>query len=145
MAELERVMETKRQQQVNKLIQVALSDIFQKEAKEILGNALVTVSSIRITPDLYTARVNLSIYNVANPDELLAIIQLNTKEIRGLLSKRIRNKMRSMPELVFYRDDTMDTVIQLDSLMKVIKEKDDKIKELRDNSDFVDTNPYKED
>ncbi|MCO5232542.1 MAG: ribosome-binding factor A [Chitinophagales bacterium] len=138
-------METKRQQQVNKLIQVALSDIFQKEAKEILGNALVTVSSIRITPDLYTARVNLSIYNVANPDELLAIIQLNTKEIRGLLSKRIRNKMRSMPELVFYRDDTMDTVIQLDSLMKVIKEKDDKIKELRDNSDFVDTNPYKED
>lgn len=144
MAEIERVMESKRQQQVNKLIQVALSDIFQREAREILGSALVTVASIRITPDLYTARVNLSIYNVANPNELLAVIQHNTKEIRGLLGNRIRNKMRSIPELVFYRDDTMDEVIKLEGLLKDIKEQDDKIKELRDNSDFVDTNPYKE-
>ncbi|MCO5230682.1 MAG: ribosome-binding factor A [Chitinophagales bacterium] len=144
MAEIERVMESKRQQQVNKLIQVAMSDIFQKEAREILGSALVTVASIRITPDLYTARVNLSIYNVANPNELLAVIQHNTKEIRGLLGNRIRNKMRSIPELVFYRDDTMDEVIKLEGLLKDIKEQDDKIKELRDNSDFVDTNPYKE-
>lgn len=137
-------MESIRQQQVNKIIQIALSEIFQKEAREILGNAMVTISSVRITPDLYTARINLSIYNIPNPNGLLDLITYNKKEIRGLLGKKIRNKVRSIPELEFYRDDTMDEVIKLDNLFKELKEKDEAIEELRKNSDFEDTNPYKD-
>ncbi len=138
-------MESIRQQQVNKVIQIALSEIFQREAREILGSALVTIASVRITPDLYTARIYLSIYNTPNPNELLKLIDYNNKEIRGLLGKKIRNKVRVIPELAFFRDDTMDEVIKLDNLFKEIKEKDSEIEELRKNSDFEDTNPYKED
>lgn len=138
-------MESIRQQQVNKIIQIALSEIFQREAREILGSALVTVASVRITPDLYTARIYLSIYNTPNPGDLLKLIDYNNKEIRGLLGKKIRNKVRVIPELAFFRDDTMDEVIKLDNLFKEIKEKDSEIEELRKNSDFEDTNPYKED
>lgn len=138
-------MESIRQQQVNKVIQIALSEIFQREAREILGNSLVTVASVRITPDLYTARIYLSIYNTPNPNDILKLIDYNNKEIRGLLGKKIRNKVRVIPELAFFRDDTMDEVIKLDNLFKEIKEKDSAIEELRKNSDFEDTNPYKED
>lgn len=138
-------MESIRQQQVNKVIQIALSEIFQREAREILGNSLVTVASVRITPDLYTARIYLSIYNTPNPNDVLKLIDYNNKEIRGLLGKKIRNKVRVIPELAFFRDDTMDEVIKLDNLFKEIKEKDSAIEDLRKNSDFEDTNPYKED
>ena len=137
-------MESIRQQQVNKIIQIALSEIFQKEAREILGKAMVTIASIRITPDLYTARINLSIYNIPNPNGLIDLITYNKKEIRGLLGKKIRNKVRVIPELEFYRDDTMYEVIKLDSLFKELKVKDEAIEELRKNSDFEDTNPYKD-
>ena len=137
-------MESIRQQQVNKIIQIALSEIFQKEAREILGKAMVTIASIRITPDLYTARINLSIYNIPNPNGLIDLITYNKKEIRGLLGKKIRNKVRVIPELEFYRDDTMDEVIKLDSPFKELKVKDEAIEELRKNSDFEDTNPYKD-
>ena len=105
---------------------------------------MVTISSIRITPDLYTARVNLSIYNIPNPNELLEKITNNKKEIRGLLGRKIRNKVRSIPELEFYRDDTMDEVIKLDHLFKELNEKDKAIEEIRKNSDYEDTNPYKD-
>ena len=137
-------MESIRQQQVNKTLQIALSEIFQREVSEILGRAMVTISSIRITPDLYTARVNLSIYNIPNPNELLEKIINNKKEIRGLLGRKIRNKVRSIPELEFYRDDTMDEVIKLDHLFKELNEKDKAIEEIRKNSDYEDTNPYKD-
>ena len=137
-------MESIRQQQVNKVIQIALSEIFKRELSKILGRAMVTISSVRITPDLYTARINLSIYNVANPNDMLDLIAHNKKEIRGLLGRKIRNKVRSIPELEFYRDDTMDEVIKLDTLFKELNEKDKAIEEIRKNSDFEDTNPYKE-
>ena len=137
-------MESIRQQQVNKVLQIALSEIFQRELIEILGRAMVTIASVRITPDLYTARVNLSIYNVANPNDLLDVIGHNKKEIRGLLGNKIKNKVRSIPQLEFFRDDTMDEVIKLDTLFKELNEKDKAIEEIRKNSDFEDTNPYKE-
>lgn len=137
-------MESIRQQQVNKVLQIALSEIFQRELSEILGRAMVTIASVRITPDLYTARVNLSIYNVANPNDLLDVIEHNKKEIRGLLGNKIKNKVRSIPQLEFFRDDTMDEVIKLDTLFKELNEKDKAIEEIRKNSDFEDTNPYKE-
>lgn len=137
-------MESIRQQQVNKVIQIALSEIFQKEAREILGSAMVTVAAVKVAPDLYNAKIYLSIYNTANPNDLLKLIDFNNREIRGLLGRKIRNKVRVIPELAFFRDDTMDEVIKIESLLKEIKEKDAQIEELRKNSDFEDTNPYKE-
>ena len=137
-------MESIRQKQISKIIQVALSEIFLKEAKEILGSALVSVAAVKITPDLYIARVYLSIYNTPDPKEILGFIEHNNKEIRGLLGKKIRNKVRTIPQLEFFRDDTMDEVIKLDNLFKEIKAQDDAIGEIRRSSNFKDENPYKD-
>ncbi len=138
-------MESIRQQQIGKIIKVALSEIFQREVEEILGGAFVTVLDVKITPDLQIARAYLSVYNVPSPDDIIGIIDHNNKAIRRLLGNRIRNKVRKIPELEFFRDNTMDEVVKIEKIFKEIRKKDDEVEELRKNSDFVDTNPYKED
>lgn len=138
-------MESIRQQQVGKVIQIALAEIFQRQVDEILDGAMVSVLSVTLTPDLRTARAYLSIYNSSNPEEIINNIQHNTKAIRGLLGKKIRNKVRSIPELELFRDNTMDEVMKIEKLFKEIKQKDSQVEELKKDSDFKDSNPYKED
>lgn len=127
-------MESKRQKQVSKLIQVTLSDVFQRELHEILQNAMVTVINVHITPDLFIARNYLSIFNYPKPEELLRAINENRKYIRGLVGNKIRNKMRTIPELEFYLDNTLDEVFKIEELLKEVKEKDESIAKLREDS-----------
>jgi ribosome-binding factor A len=137
-------MDTIRQKQVGKIIQVALSDVFIREAREILGAAMVSVTQVKLAPDLLQAKVYLSIYNTQKPEEILGFIQHNDREIRHLLGGKIRNKVRRIPELLFFRDDTMDEVIKLENLLQDIKVKDEAIEEIRKSSDFKEENPYKD-
>lgn len=137
-------MDSIRQKQVGKIVQIALSEVFMKEAREILGAAMVSVADVRITPDLLEAKVYLSIYNTAQPVEILSYIDQNNKGIRRLLGAKIKNKVRRIPELSFFRDDTMDEVMKIESLFNVIKEKDEEIEEIRKTSDFKEENPYKD-
>jgi ribosome-binding factor A len=113
--------ETRRQKQVARLIQEAMSDIFFKEGKEITANAMVTVSQVKMTPDLFTARIYMSIYNAERPEEIMHFIESNNKQLRGLLGKRVGKSMRRVPELVFYKDDTLDEVFKLEQLFKDMK------------------------
>ena len=77
-------METKRQKKVSKLIQKELSVIFQKETHQFLGNILVTVTGVRISPDLSVAKAYLSIFPVEKPKDALAILNENKKMFRTL-------------------------------------------------------------
>lgn len=138
-------METIRQKQVAKIIQMALSEVMQREAREILGAAMVSVTQVKMTPDLLQAKVYLSIYNTQKPEEILGFIMHNDRELRRLLGSRIKNKVRRIPELLFFRDDTMDEVIKLENLLGEIKEKDEAIEEIRKSSDYKEENPYKDD
>lgn len=113
--------ESKRQKQVARLVKEALSDIFLKEGKEITENALVTIAEVRMTPDLLTARVYFSIYNSEHPDEIMHYIESNNKAIRGLLGKRLGKNMRRVPELVFFKDDTLDEVFKLEEFFKELE------------------------
>lgn len=115
--------ETIKQKQVGKLVQRALSDVFLQEGKEILSGALVTVSHVRMTPDLLVARAYLSVFNTPNPDEIMAYIQYNNKQIRGIIGKKIRNQVRRIPELEFFKDDTLDEVFRMEELFKDLREK----------------------
>jgi ribosome-binding factor A len=137
-------MESIRQKQVAKIIQVALSEVFMFEAREILDGAMVSVTSVRMAPDLLQGRVYLSIYNTAKPDEILAYIRHNERELRKLLGTKIRNKVRRIPELSYFRDDTMDEVVKLEGIFNEIKQKDQEIEEIRKSSDFREENPYKD-
>ncbi|MBX7227399.1 MAG: 30S ribosome-binding factor RbfA [Chitinophagales bacterium] len=121
-------MESIRQKQVAKLIQVVMSDIFREEAHEILEHSLVTVAHVRLTPDLSVARIYLSIYNTGalKPEDILGYITFNNKQIRGILGKKIRNKVRHIPNIEFFLDDTLDEVFKLEELFKEIRDKENK-------------------
>lgn len=137
-------MDSIRQKQIAKMVQAALSEVFISEAREILGQAMVTVSNVKVTPDLLLARAYLSIYNTDKPDEILGFIQYNGRELRRLVGSKIKNKVRRIPELEFYRDDTLDEVFKMEDLFKQIHSKDDEVEEIRKKSNFKEENPYKD-
>lgn len=126
-------MESIRQRQVAKLIQIALSELFQQDLSVLLEGSLLTVSGVRMTPDLLTARIYVSIFNHKSPDTLLDQLDKSNKQIRGLLGKKIRNKVRAIPTLEFFRDDTLEEVQHLEKIFSEIKKKDAEIDKLRDH------------
>ncbi len=131
-------MESIKQRQVAKIIQIAMSELIQKDLSPILEGAMLTVSGVRITPDLYTARIYVSIYNHAKPENLLDILDKNNKLIRGLLGNKIKNKVRSIPQVEFFKDDTLEDVQNLERIFGEIKKKDAEIEKLRNNDNKSD-------
>ncbi len=111
-------METRRQKQVAREIQSVMSNIFLKEGREITDGALVTIAGVRMTPDLLVAKVYFSIYNHENPDEIMHYIEANKGQLRKILGNKVGKHMRRVPELQFFKDDTLDEVFKLDELFK---------------------------
>jgi len=109
-------MESKRQQKVARLLQKDLSEIFQRDIKHIFNGAFITVTNVRMTPDLSIARIYLSFLGVKNRDMLLEDIKDRSKAIRQQLADRVRHQLRIVPELQFYIDDTADYAAKMDAL-----------------------------
>ena len=111
-------MYSTRQLKVSRLIQKELASILLIEGKLFLGSAMVTVTSVRISPDLSFAKIYLSIFAVPDREKLLKIIKENQAMIRKLLGQRIGKQVRIIPELNFFIDDTMDHAIRIHELLK---------------------------
>ncbi|MBF8963303.1 30S ribosome-binding factor RbfA [Pontibacter sp. FD36] len=110
-------MESKRQQKFSRLIQRELAEIFQREVPHLFGGAYISVSVVRMSPDLGLARVYLSVMNAKDGIEmLLQELRVNTKTIRHLLAQRIKKQVRVIPELVFFLDDTAEYAAKIDKL-----------------------------
>lgn len=110
-------MESKRQQKFSRLIQKELAEIFQREVPHLFGGAYISVSVVRMSPDLGLARVYLSVMNAKDGNEmLLQELRVNTKTIRHLLAQRIKKQVRVIPELVFFLDDTAEYSAKIDKL-----------------------------
>lgn len=110
-------METTRQQKIARLIQKELGDIFQKQTQATRG-VLVSVSAVRISPDLSIAKGYLSIFPSERADEILSNINANARQIRYDLGKRVRFQLRIIPELKFFKDDSLDYLEHIDELLK---------------------------
>lgn len=110
-------METTRQNKIARLIQKELSEIFLLQTKAMNG-VLVSVSAVRISPDLSVARVYLSVFPSARNQEIVKNINDNTKSIRYELGTRVRFQLRIIPELRFFVDDSLDYVEHIDELLK---------------------------
>lgn len=110
-------MESTRQQKVDRLLQKELGEMFQRQTQGMHG-ILVSVSNVRVSPDLGVARVYLSIFPSAKADEMLENIKANTKAIRFDLGQRVRHQLRIIPELTFFKDDTLDYIEHIDELLK---------------------------
>ena len=108
-------MESTRLQKIERLLQKELSDIFQKQTQGMHG-VLVSVSVVRVSPDLSVARAYLSIFPSDKSQELLEAIRSNTKAIRFDLG-RIRLQVRKIPELSFFIDDSLDYIENIDNLL----------------------------
>lgn len=111
-------MESIRQNKIARLLQKELAEIFQKESKNLFNGKMVTVTVVRITPDLSLAKVYLSIYPLKENDSFSTIVNQSAKTIRNFLSKRIRHQVRVIPELSFYQDDSLDYIDNITNLLK---------------------------
>lgn len=112
--------ESKRQQRFASVIQQDLADIFQREGMVWAPDTLVTVTRVRVTPDLAIARVYLSFLNAKNIQEVIANIKSHAGEIRYKLGSRIKNQARIVPHLEFFVDDTNEYVERMDKLFEKI-------------------------
>lgn len=127
--------ETKRQKQVAGLINQELNDIFRKMGLSMMDGGMISISSVKITPDLFEARVYLSMFQVKDTQACLHKFEEKYKEIRKELGTRVRHQLRSIPELKFYIDDTLDYVFKMEELFDKIKKEDTVVTEKKDIED----------
>ena len=113
--------EGKRQKQIAGLIQEEINAIFQRLGLGFINNAMVSVSSVKITPDLLETRVYLSIFNATDKKATLKKLEERQWEVKKELASRIKTQVRRIPELRFFLDDTLDQVFKMEELFKEIK------------------------
>jgi len=111
-------MESTRQKKVSRLVQKELSVIFQQLTQEVLGNIIISVTIVRISPDLVDANIFLSIFPVEAPIEALKAVKSNTTMIRKKLGESVRNQLRVVPTLQFHLDDSAAYAEEIDRLLK---------------------------
>jgi len=109
--------ESKRQKKVARVIQKELGEIFQKDSRNIIGSAFITLTEVSITRDLSFARVYISMMLVEKQQELIDKINHRKSEIRGLLGNRIGQQMRIVPDLEFFIDELQEEALKMDALI----------------------------
>jgi len=118
------MLEGKRQKQVAAVLEHELNDIFHRLGLAMIEGGMVSISSVKITPDLFDARIYLSLFKVPDAQAALKIIQDRQWEIKKELTARVRHQLRSMPQLTFYIDDTLEYVDKMEQIFKDIHKND---------------------
>ncbi|MDB5201638.1 MAG: rbfA [Ferruginibacter sp.] len=120
------MLEGKRQKQVAASLEKDLNEIFQRLGLSMMDGGMISIASVKITPDLFDARIYLSFFKVADPITALKSIEERAWEIKRELATRVRHQLRSMPQLSFYIDDTLEYVDKIEQLFKDIKKDEGK-------------------
>lgn len=121
--------EGKRQKQIGGLIQEEISSIFQRIGLSIVDGGMVSVSSVKITPDLLEARIYLSVFHAPDNKAVLKKIEERAWEVKRELAARVKHQLRRIPELRFFLDDTLDHVFKMEELFKQIKQDDEQTRD----------------
>ena len=111
-------MESVRQNKVARLIQKELAIFFQGQHNSLFPGKIITVTVVRISPDLGIAKVYLSIYPLDKNENYITTIEQHAKTIRNVLGRKILHQLRSVPELTFFLDDSMDYLERINELLK---------------------------
>ncbi|MEG2365121.1 MAG: 30S ribosome-binding factor RbfA [Alistipes sp.] len=111
-------MESTRQQKVAKQIQKDIADIFQKEARELLRGVLVTVSEVRVSPDFNYAKIYVSIFPFDKGADTMTVLEKNNWLVRRELGRRIKDQLKSVPEIQFFLDDSLEYIEHIDKVMQ---------------------------
>ena len=116
------------------VIQEVFAEILSRDGKAIYGNAFVTVTNVKVTPDLGLARFYLSIYNTEQPALVVHSFNQHKFELKRKLAEKLRHQLRIIPEIEFFKDDTLDYAFHMDEVFKKIKEDDELLKAEIENS-----------
>ena len=114
--------EGKRQKQVAAVLSEELNDIFRRLNLNMIDGGMISISSVKITPDLLEARIYVSMYKVQDEKAALKKIESQSWEIKKELTARVKNQLRRMPVLKFYLDDTLDHVFTMEELFKQLNQ-----------------------
>ncbi len=114
------MQEGKRQKQVATVIQQELNDIFVRLGLNMTDGGMVSIASVKVTPDLLEARIYLSLFQVADANATMKKIQGKAWEVKKELSERVKHQLRRIPVLQFYLDDTLDYVFKMEDIFKQI-------------------------
>lgn len=110
-------METTRQQKIARMLQKELGEIFLLYARTLQGT-LITVTGVRVSPDLGIVHVHLSVFPSNRANAVLEQVNIDNKALRFDLGKRVRNQLRIVPHLNFHVDDSLDYLENIDKLLK---------------------------
>lgn len=109
---------TTRQLKVAREIQKDLAEIIRGKGMAAFGGAMVTVSEVRISPDLSVAKTYVSIFPSAKAEEVMKLLEESLRTIRGELGRKVGRQLRIVPEIVFYLDTTLDYAEHIEQLLK---------------------------
>ena len=115
------MQEGKRQKQIGGLLQEELSTLFQRMGLHMIDGGMVSISSVKVTPDLLEARVYLSLFQVADAKADMKKIEERAWEIKKELAAKVKHQLRRIPEIKYFQDDTLDHVFKMEELFKNIK------------------------
>jgi ribosome-binding factor A len=116
------MLEGKRQKQVAGVIHEEMSVIFQKLGLAMLDGGLVSISSVKVTPDLLEARIYLSVFQAKDNEAVLKKVEEKAYEIKRELAAKVKHQLRRIPEIKYFLDDTLDQVFKMEELFKKIEE-----------------------
>lgn len=116
------MQEGKRQKQVAGVIQEEMNDIFNRMGLTMIDGGMVSISGVKITPDLLEARIYLSLFQVGDPKKLIHYFEERKPEIKRELTSSVKHQLRRMPELKFFLDDTLDHVFKMEEIFKKLNE-----------------------
>jgi ribosome-binding factor A len=110
--------ESNRQRKIASVLQKDLVDVLQKDAQAGMQGVIISISKVSVTPDLGVAKVYVSIFPSDKRDEIVEAIKSNAPLIRHELAQRTRNQLRRMPELLFFGDDSLDYIEEIDKSLR---------------------------
>lgn len=124
--------ESKRQKQVGRMLEEELNEIFRKKGWNIIGKGMISISRVKVTPDLAEAKIYISMFQIDDKEAQLQVFEKNGWEVRKELGTNLRNNLRKVPTLAFYDDDTLDYVSKIEEVLDRIKKKDEGNDKLND-------------
>jgi len=116
------MLEGKRQKQVAGVIHEEMTGIFRKMGLGMIDGGLLSISSVKVTPDLLEARIYLSVFQAKDNEAVLKKIEEKAHEIKRELAAKVRSQLRRIPEIKYFLDDTLDQVFKMEELFKKIEE-----------------------
>ncbi len=116
--------EGKRQRQVASVLEVEINDIFTKLGLNMIEGGMVSIASVKITPDLLEARIYLSMFKVTDSEAAMKRVKDRAWEVKKMLADKVKSQLRRIPVMHYYLDDTLDHVFKMEEVFKSIQQPD---------------------